>query len=109
MCLSGDIYDLSEAQWKLVEQGMDFYGMASEIIRSGVTVRCEYSTTQYNHPTGSQLVIRQLGSRCLAVLHRFENSETTDLEFLKGGRVIAEYGRAEEDFSAKAWIYEIDQ
>lgn len=109
MCLSGDIYDLSEAQWKLVEQGMDFYGMASEIIRSGVTVRCEYSTTQYNHPTGSQLVIRQLGSRCLAVLHRFENSEAADLEFLKGGRVLAEYGRAEEDFSAKAWIYEIDQ
>ena len=30
MCLSGDIYDLSEAQWKPRRaRGMDFYGMAS--------------------------------------------------------------------------------
>lgn len=108
MCLSGDIYDLSDAQWALVEQGMHFYGMASDIIRDGITVKCEYSTAQYNHPTGSQLVIRQLGSRCLAILHRFEGSVAPDLEFLKNNRVIAEYGSAEEDFSAKAWIYEVN-
>lgn len=108
MCLSGDIYDLSGEQWKLVEQGMHFYELASDIIRDGITVKCEYCTQQYNHPTGSQLVIRRLGRRCLAILHRFEGSEASDLEFLKNSRLIAEYGSAEEDFSAKAWIYEVE-
>ena len=34
MCLSGDIYDLSPEQWEIVDQGMAFYRMVSDIIRS---------------------------------------------------------------------------
>lgn len=106
MCLSGDVDNLSEQQWKLVEEGMDFYREVSDIIRDGVTTLCTYDTTQYNQPTGSQLVIRRLKGRCLAVFHRFEHSREADLSFLEGCRILKEYGSAGEDFSAKAWLYE---
>lgn len=105
MCLSGDIYDLDERQWQLVEQGMKFYELVSDIIRDGVTVCCDYSTTQYNNPTGSQLVIRRLGNRNLAIYHRFLDSTPVDESFLDGCQVLAEYGNAQEDFSAKAWLF----
>lgn len=105
MCLSGDIYDLNETQWQLVEEGIAFYNRVSDIIRDGMTVRCDYSTTQYNEPIGSQLVIRRLKKRNLAIYHRFSDSEPVDGTFLNGHTVLAEYGEAQQDFSAKAWLY----
>lgn len=106
MCLSGDIYSLSEHQWKLVEEGMEFYRQASGIIENGTTILHEYSTESYNEPTGSQLVIREWKGRKLALLHRFGKSEEHSLYFLQGAKIIAEYGSADSDFSAKAWLYE---
>ena len=106
LCLSGDIYDLSEHQWELVDKGMEFYRKAADIIRDGETVRCDCTTKSYNHPTGCQLLIRKLGSRSLAILHRFEGSQP-DMSFLDGKKVLAEYGCADRDFSAQAWILEV--
>ena len=106
MCLSGDIYSLSEHQWNLVKEGMEFYRQASGIIENGTTILQEYSTESYNEPTGSQLVIREWKGRKLALLHRFGKSEEHSLYFLQGAKVIAEYGNADCDFSAKAWLYE---
>ncbi len=105
MCLSGDIYDLSEHQWKLVDEGMAFYRKAADIIKNGETVLCDCTTKSYNRPTGSQLLVRRLGNRSLAILHRFEGSQP-DMSFFEGKRVLSEYGRADRDFSAQAWILE---
>ena len=104
MCLSGDIYDLSEHQWTLIEEGMAFYKKAANIIEKGTTILQKYCTESYNRPTGNQLVIRQWKNDYLVIVHRFEDSKEPDLEFLKGKEILAEYGKAEEDFSAKAWI-----
>ena len=54
MCLSGDIHGLSQHQWDIVEEGMDFYRKAAEIIQKGVTVlhQCEpqsYNPVSYTH------------------------------------------------------------
>lgn len=105
MCLSGDIYDLSEHQWGLIEAGMNFYRKAADIIEKGTTLLQEYTTESYNHPVGNQLVIRQWEDTYLAIAHRFENSNVQNLDFLKGKAILAEYGEVDEDFSAKAWIY----
>lgn len=106
MCLSGDIYDLSAEQWEIVEEGMAFYRMVSHIIRDGSTVLLRSTADCYNAPRGEQVVIRELGDRGLAVLHRFENSTLSQPELPKGSRILAEYGSADRDFSAKAWLYE---
>lgn len=105
MCLSGDIYDLSEHQWALVDKGMEFYRKAADIIKDGKTILCENTAKSYNRPTGSQLLVRRLGNRSLAILHRFEGSNP-DMGFLDGKKVLAEYGIADRDFSAQAWILE---
>lgn len=112
MCLSGDIYDMSDHQWKLIEEGMDFYRQVSDIIRDGKTILIQADTESYNHPTGEQLLVRKLGNRGLAVFHRFEQSE--DIDAILAGkepdekpvRILAEYGCAKQDFSAKAWYFE---
>lgn len=104
MCLSGDIYNLSEHQWDLVQGGMEFYKSVSHIIKSGETILCEYTTTSYNNPTGSQLVIRRLGNEYLAIYHRFADSKELDMNKLSGLEVVQKYGCADEDFSAEAYL-----
>lgn len=105
LCFSGEIYSLSDHQWKIVDDGMDFYRKAADIIKDGKTTYLRQDTESYNNPTGNQLFIREKDDLKMAVLHRFENSLNEDLRFLDGHEIIAEFGAAEEDFSAKAWIY----
>lgn len=122
MGLSGDIYDLSDDQWKLVDDAMDFYRKSSDIIKNGKTIVNLCDTISYNNPTGGQLVVRIKGNTGLLVYHRFEKS--TDLEEFvdkndilsivakenaswKEMDIIEEYGKALDDFSAMACIFKI--
>lgn len=106
MCLSGDIYDLSDEQWKLIDDGIAFYKEAADIIKYGMTIKYENRTKSYNKPQGEQLVFRKLGNRLLVIAHRFENSNDINTDFLNGRKLVREYGRIDCDFSAKAWILE---
>jgi alpha-galactosidase len=104
MCLSGDIYNLTDKQWQLIEEGIAFYKEAADIIKNGVTVEIDNRVTSYNKPQGEQLVIRQLDQKRLVIAHRFEHSKEITTDFLKDYHVIREYGEADSDFSAKAWL-----
>lgn len=106
MCLSGDIYDLSDRQWELIDAGMDFYRKASDIIKDGMTTCIEATAESYNNPLGQQLVIRKLNNRSLVIYHRFKDSKQIDASVFSGKNIIASYGRADRDFSAQAWIVE---
>lgn len=110
MGLSGDIYDLSDHQWKLISEGMDFYREAADIIKDGKTVVSECDTKSYAKPTGGQLVVRSLGERKLVIYHRFEDSKSL-LEFcneheidLQEAELKSQYGNANCDFSAVAYM-----
>ncbi|MBP5659769.1 MAG: alpha-galactosidase, partial [Lachnospiraceae bacterium] len=112
MGLSGDIYDLSEHQWLLVDEAIAMYREAAPIIKDGNTTVIKSAAHSYNKPTGSQLVLRELGNKVLCVFHRFENScglseyakETgVDLSSLKQ---LKKYGNASCDFSAEVIIFE---
>ena len=107
MCLSGDIYDLSEEQWAVVEEGMDFYRKCTDIIQKGTTILHRVTPGGYNKPQGQQLLVREWNGKRLAILHRFENSEKWTPELPENGRILAEFGSGESDFTAKAWLYEI--
>lgn len=106
MCLSGDIHNLSDHQWQVVQEAMAFYGKAADIIRDGVTVLHQVSTPGYNEPQGEQLVLRELGNRGLAVYHRFQNSQDGMPALPQGCRILESFGSADRDFSAQAWLYE---
>ena len=112
MCLSGDIYSLSDEQWKLIDEGIAFYKKAADIIKNGVTTTIECTAQSFNTPVGNQLVIRQYGERSLVVAHRFAMSKPVDVSNAignamgnaKGKKILAQYGAADSDFSAQAWI-----
>ena len=106
MCLSGDIHNLSDHQWQVVQEAMAFYGKAADIIRDGVTVLHQVSTPGYNEPQGEQLVLRELGNRGLAVYHRFQNSQDGMPNMPQGCQILESFGSADRDFSAQAWLYE---
>ncbi len=104
MCLSGDIYELTDNQWSIIEEGMDFYREAASIIKSGTTVKCENHVKSYNKPEGEQIVIRKYENKLLVIAHRFENSNNIGTDFLKHHKLVREYGAIDGDFSAKAWL-----
>jgi alpha-galactosidase len=102
--LSGDIYDLNEEQWGLIDEGIAFYQEAADIIKDGVTTNIESTVKSYNKLTGHQIVTRQLGDRLLVIAHRFADSAEIQGAVPQGYRVLREYGEVSRDFSAKAWI-----
>ena len=112
MGLSGDVYDLSDHQWDILDKGMDFYGKVSDIIRDGKTTVISCSADSYNEPDGSQLVIRELGDRALIVYHRFEDSSDLEKYAAENGidissyTVLEKFGEAKTDFSAEALLVE---
>lgn len=104
MCLSGDIYELSDAQWDIIDEGIAFYKASADIIKDGTTIKYENNVSSYNKPQGEQLVIRQLDQKLLVIAHRFEHSKKISLDFMKGYQIEKEYGTLDSDFSAKAWL-----
>lgn len=110
MGLSGDIYDLSEHQWELIDKAIAFYKEAADIIKYGKTTVLEHDVHSWNQPCGSQLVVREFETRSLVILHRFAHKEGEDFSLpkiiTKLGSLRLEYGSVDREFSAKAWIFE---
>ncbi|MBR1586475.1 MAG: alpha-galactosidase [Clostridia bacterium] len=72
MCLSGDIFSLSEAQWRKVEEGIAFYRRVGLIIRDGVSRFYGSVSPRWLHPEGWQAVVRAVdGGEALVVIHTF--------------------------------------
>jgi alpha-galactosidase len=74
MCLSGDIYDLTEAQWSIVQEAISLYKECAPVIKAGRNFRFGPHVKSYNHLQGWQAICRQskAGTQMLVVLHSFE-------------------------------------
>lgn len=59
MGLSGDMNELDEEQWKLIDEGIMFYRMVSPVIKNGYTKIIESETNSWRHPKGWQAVFRE--------------------------------------------------
>jgi alpha-galactosidase len=106
MCLSGDISDLSDEQWNVVDEGMAFYRKCADVIKYGKTILIDQPDTKYNKLKGQQLLIREYKDTRLAIMHRFEDSVLLEPD-LKDAEILAEFGSGDTDFSAKAWLYKV--
>ncbi len=73
MCLSGEVYGLSPAQWKLTLGAMELYRRVYPIIRDGVSTFHGATGESWRHPQGWQAVLRRStkGDRALLVVHSF--------------------------------------
>lgn len=58
MCISGDVTDLDEKQWQVIDEGMAFYRNIAPIIKDGQTYRFGTKIHSGRHPKGWQGVLR---------------------------------------------------
>ncbi len=74
MCLSGDVHELNEEQWSMVQRGINFYKNISNIILSGHTLFYGNEQQSYRFLKGWQGVLRYSNDReeALLILHTFE-------------------------------------
>lgn len=89
MCLSGDVYDLEDWQWSIVEEGIRFYRLCAPVIRDGRSFRQGPHVSSYNHLRGWQAMCRrsQDMSQMLVVAHTFEDCQDTVKVELPGDEV----------------------
>ncbi|MBR3057206.1 MAG: alpha-galactosidase [Clostridiales bacterium] len=106
LCLSGDIFALSDEQWNIALAAIPFYMKISGIIRDGKTVAIETNANDYTKPTGYQIVRRVLGNEELLIVHTFEGGNNPPVErFLEGKTVLDSFGSSlEKDFQGKAYL-----
>ncbi|MCS6244996.1 MAG: alpha-galactosidase [Opitutus sp.] len=82
MCLSGEVHDLSPAQWKLTVSAMELYRRVYPIIRDGHSTFHGETGKSWRHPKGWQAVLRTAknGKRALLVAHTFGRSFPKSVE-----------------------------
>ena len=105
MCLSGEIAELSDAQWELVRAAMSLYRKAAPILKRGMSRRFGETGPSWRHPRGWQGVVRtsEDGSAALVVVHAFaETPQRVEVSLppgrtwsVTGGFPIAGAGNAE--------------
>ena len=82
MCLSGEVHDLSPAQWNLVVSAMELYRRVAPIIRDGHSTFHGETGESWRHPQGWQAVLRtsKRGDRALLVAHTFAKPFPKEVE-----------------------------
>jgi alpha-galactosidase len=82
MCLSGDIYDLSEVQTGILNQATAFYEKAAGVIKDGVSRRYGPDVINYRQPDGWQAIIRESTdhNKVLAVIHTFSGQQPNEIQ-----------------------------
>lgn len=73
LCLSGEIFDLSEEQWALVLEAVRFYQKAAPVIKQGASRLFQPMGASWQHPQGAQALLRVAKDQrqALVVYHSF--------------------------------------
>lgn len=106
LCLSGEIFDLSNDMWGVVLNGIDFYGKIKDIIKHGKTTVIEANAADYSKPEGYQIVLREFGNQALLIAHTFENGANPPVnKYLDGFEIKECFGsELDNDFRGKAYL-----
>ena len=73
MCISGDVTNLSEEQWKAIDGGIAFYHKIAPVIKNGVSFRFGPGIKSVRHPRGWQGVVRMReGTDAYVTIHTFD-------------------------------------
>lgn len=73
MCLSGMLEGLTKAQWRIVEESINFYKKVSEIIDLGFSKIDCHAGESYKEPDGYQIVKREWKDELLIIIHTFSD------------------------------------
>lgn len=79
LCLSGDIEQLNEKQWKVVIDGLTFYRKAEEVLTEGTSRVYRSREGFIRHPAGLQAVTQKTQDEMLLVCHGFYKADEDSL------------------------------
>ena len=75
MCLSGDVTELSEEQWEIIDRGIKFYNRIRFVIKEGRSYRYGPKIDCIRHAKGWQGIYRQGNhGEAFAVIHIFDGT-----------------------------------
>lgn len=83
MCLSGDVTELTDAQWDVIERGIAFYREIAPIIKCGMSHRIGPKINSDRHPDGWQALLRaRENGEAMVVIHCFNGTlpETIEID-----------------------------
>lgn len=94
MCLSGDVETLSDDQWRIVEESIEYYKRCAPVIRDGKSYRYGPEVRSYGHPEGYQIMVRRTEREAVIVLHTFEKAGDIcgQIPALKGFQLESVFG-----------------
>lgn len=99
MCLSGDVCELNDGQWEMIQGGIRFYRKISPVIQNGRTEFFGSGQTSYRKLKGWNGIIRYAKEERAAfvLIHSFENEEELMLQIpVKGNFQIADKYQSSE-------------
>ena len=108
LCLSGEIFDLSDENWKQALKAIELYSRVKHIIKNGFTSQIIATAEDYSKPEGYQAVLREYEDEALLIVHTFENGANPDISALLDGWKIKETFGSEldGDFRGKLFVLE---
>lgn len=106
LCLSGEIFDLTDEQWQLALDGIEFYSEIKHIIKNGFTSVIRTDAVDYSDPCGYQAVLREYGDEALLIVHTFKNGANPPIEDqLIGYNIVKIFGSdLDGDFRGRAYL-----
>lgn len=115
MCLSGDLCKMESWQEELVKEAIGFYEKIKPVIQKGDQYIYDNYGISYNHPEGSQVVVRKNESCALIVGHSFANMVEVIVDLDRKIELVCSFGiesffieddkvifRPKEEFTASA-------
>ncbi|MBO5525331.1 MAG: alpha-galactosidase [Clostridia bacterium] len=73
ICLSGDIWLISDEKIALLEEGIQFYKRISDVVRYGDVKEIDCTTEYYRELKGRQIYRKAYGNRELIIVHTFDD------------------------------------
>ena len=81
LCISGDVFDLSDEQWDIAQKGTDFYKKVSSVIANGVTHMFGPFQNSNRALKDYQASVRYgTNGEALVIVHAFEHMGRIDIE-----------------------------
>ena len=106
LCLSGEIFDLSDEQWQRALNAIELYGRVKLIIKNGFTSVIRTTAEDYSEPEGYQAVLRKYENEAFLIVHTFKNGANPPIaDLLEGYSVKEEFGsELDGEFRGKIFV-----
>ncbi len=105
ICLSGDVDKLSQEQWEVIDNALEFYNSCEDIIKYGITKVYGNRGRNMRYTSGTQAVFRKNDKEALLVVHAFKDpSETIQIELDSDMKISAEFYNDRVSLSGRTLI-----